>query len=237
MIGRKRFKVQFERTNRRLAFLGVMGGPVLFAAEMLSVLFKEFSLSDDGLLSWGTLSPWRIAASAVLGVIGTLLLLCGLWSGYRVVREHCHHIKRSLYLFGIAGRSVGSLCHFLIFCFIPLAVRFCLASDVSRESALARAKAGVLSLRLPILLCLGLLLFSVIFITIGLLHEDVHVSRNLAVLNTATLGVLGTALFLVIDGISWRGAFLGLFSLGDTLQAFAIYLYWRKKEREAEEEY
>ena len=62
------------KANRRLALLGILGGPVMFIAEMLSVLFSGFSLSNKGLRAWGALSGWRITLSVSLGVVGTLLV-------------------------------------------------------------------------------------------------------------------------------------------------------------------
>ena len=222
------------KANRRLALLGILGGPVMFIAEMLSVLVSGFSLSNKGLRAWGALSGWRITLSVSLGVVGTLLVLCGLWAGYRLVRAHCHQMKRSLYLFGMAGRGVGALFHFLVFCLLPLSMKVIAATGTVGDTAIERMKSSLAVIRVPMILCAALMLLGAVLVTAGLLSEDVHVSRNLAVLNAATLGILGAVLFMLVEDWSWRGVFLGLFNLGDSLQALAIWRYWNKKHKEAD---
>ena len=217
------------RNNRNLAWLGVLGGLVLAGAVCLSLCFKGFSLNASGLAAWGRLPTWRVALSAVLGVAGHLFLLCGLWSGYRIVRTHCHHIRRGMYLFGIGARSTGVLLHFLLFCLAPLHFR---AIGGMTGAAAVKAVSDIVAAVLPAAgVCLALLLFSVIAVTSALLSGDIHVSRSLAVMNIITAGLVPAGLFILMKDLDYRGALLAAACLGDSLQMFSILGYWRKKGR------
>ncbi len=217
------------RSNRNLAFLGFLGGLTLALAVCLSLCFGGFSLTAAGLAAWGRLPAWRVALSAVLGTAGHLLLLCGLWSGYRIVRVHCHHIRRGMYLFGMGARSAGVLLHFLLFCFPPLMIRF--MGGVNSASAVKAVTGIVVSVGPAAGLCLVLQLFAVIAVTAALLSGDVRVSRNLAIMNIITVGLVPAALFILMKDWDYRGVLIAAAYLGDSLQMLSILGYWRRKGR------
>ncbi len=213
-----------EKNNRDLALIGILGGPVLFAAVMLSVLFGGFSPDASGMAAWGSLPLWRTALSAVLGAAGTVMLLCGMWSGYRLVRTRCHHVRRSMYLAAMGARSLQSLSHFLFFCLPPLAVHA--GADGGRTAALLTGP-----LLPAAVLCVAAYLVSTLFSSAALLSGDVHVSRNPVILNGAVLGLIGVLFFFLMKEFAWRSVFLGLFCLGDSMQMSPVFGYWRKKAR------
>ena len=215
------------RNNRNLAVFGVLGGLVLALAVASSLCFKSFSLTSSGLAAWGRLPWWRIALSAVLGIAGHLLLLCGLWSGYRIVRTHCHHIRRGMYLFSIGARSAGVLLHFLLFCFIPLQIS---AMGGAISASAVKSVEGIAMAVLPAAgVCLVLQLFAAIAVTAVLLCGDVHVSRNLAFMNILTVGLVPFGLFILMKDWDYRGVLIAAACLGDSLQMLSILGYWRRK--------
>ena len=217
-------------SNRNLACLGVFGGIVLACAVCLSLCFSGFSLNASGLAAWGRLPTWRIALSAALGVAGHLFLLCGLWSGYRIVRMHCHHIRRGLFLFSIAARSTGVLLHFLLFCLVPLEIgALGGAASAAAVNALTKIALAVVP---SAAVCLALQLFSAVAVTSALLFEDVHVSRNLACMNILTVGLVPAGLFILMKEWDYRGVLIAAACLGDSLQMLSILGYWRRKGRE-----
>ncbi len=218
-----------EKTNRNLALLGALGGVVLAAALCLSLCFKGFALNTSGLGAWGELPAWRISLSAFLGVVGHMLLLCGLWSGYRIIRLHCHHIKRGMYLFSMAGRSTGVLLHFLLFCMLPILMKT--IGTVAGSTALKALVDSIKIMLLPTGVCLVLQLLSAVFVTVALLDKEVHVSKSLAFMNILTMGLVPALLAVLVLDWPYRGALFAAACLGDSLQMLAICGYWRKKAK------
>ncbi|MBR6705889.1 MAG: hypothetical protein IKI84_04325 [Clostridia bacterium] len=216
-------------SNRNLALLGVLGGLVLAMAVCLSLCFEGFSISASGIAAWGRLPVWRVALSAGLGVLGHLFLLCGLWSGYRIIRTHCHHIRRGLYLFGIGARSTGVLLHFLLFCFGPLLIRA--MGGMASAAAVKSVTEILLAVGPAAGVCLVLQIFAVIAVTAALLSGDVHVSRSLALMNILTVGLVPAGLFILMKDLDYRGVLIAAAYLGDSLQMFSILGYWRRKGR------
>lgn len=221
-------RMQFTgRKPKKYALLGMAGGVLFMVGDCLIFCCEGLGASGVQPL-WAQMPEWRFVLSAVLGFIGTALMLPAGLSVYRMIAESCGKVCRiltTLYLIGVA--STGYL-HFSLGSLMPLTYISVLSEGGTEELAASAAQrwGGYFA---------GLNIVLIGFLCVGYaLHFYVTVSgrsglpRWFCLVGPVGAFALGILWKLVFAGTAAEGAYGSCESLGEGLIFLTAYFYHKK---------
>ncbi|MDD3231315.1 MAG: hypothetical protein PHE09_19195 [Oscillospiraceae bacterium] len=217
------------KTNRILSLLGILGGVVFSVGDALLFLTPDYSPAENaGINYWQDMPMWRFGLSGVLGILGMLLLLCGVTAMYHAVRQRYGKAVQRWWPIGGLATVLTSLGHYLVGVWEPMQYKAMLATGLTADqftAVIAAQRGWVDAMTYIVIALLMVQLAAYVYI---ILSGKLGAPRWMAVLG-CDIALLGYPLCALLMHTGLQGLCSGLESLGEGLMYAAAYLYWKRK--------
>lgn len=213
--------------NKKLALGGVIGG-CLYALSSILLHWSGAMTGENPDPGWLTMGAMRCGAAELLALLGSVGLLAGFNSLYRMVKESCGKKMTRLSLIPVVGVVGMALFHGNVSCIEPLL--YPILAKGSADSLYPDVDAAISGSFAPVdLIILVTFYLQLIPLFYGVFSGRFGVKKGLIILNP----ILGLILGLVLGAIlpsPIKAISFGLRNLGEGLMYLIPLAYWKVKE-------
>ena len=217
-----------KNENKTFAFLGIIGAVVYAIADLFLYIGVDVSSSDT--LAMCRVSEWRVMASMWIGLFGSLGLLLGFISLYRLVKVSFG--EKIKYVMILPLLAIGGIlfCHFTLGVYNPLTYQSALKAGLSETQIkvlLENAARFLNPLTMTIVIC-GYT--AEIIVIVGVLSGRFGLKKRFLLFMYGAYAVI-TALVVVISKLSGESGLTGgLESLFETTFFLPAFFAWKKQK-------
>ncbi len=214
------------KNNRKLALFGIIGGILMMLANIL-VHTGTGMTGENPDPGWLSIPAILCGISEILAVLGTLGLLAGWVSLYRMTAETCGTRMQKFALIPAFGAVGMALFHGNISCIEPLIYQ--VLAQSGGEGMYSAMDAMISSSFAPVdLLILVTCYLQLILLLYGIFSGRFGVKKWMIVFNPVVGLVLGVVLGAILPP-SLNGFSLGMRNLGEGLMYVTPFVYWKAK--------
>jgi len=218
-------------TSKRMALAGIFGAVIYGIADMF--LYYGMDMFSEDVTALWRVPEWRLMTSMGIGVVGSLLLILGFLSLYRLYEVSFG--KWGKVLITPSFLCIGGVLymHFTLGVYSPLTFMSAIKAGVSEAAAIELIQ-NAQSYMEPLTLALVILgYFTEIVIITGILTGRIKLRKR--VLLYMYVGyVVVFAAFMLIGKLTGEWGLTGsLESLFETTFFIPAYVYWNQKEMRA----
>jgi len=215
------------KNNKKLAMGGVIGG-CLYALSSILIHWGGAITGENPDPGWLTMDAMRCGTAELLALLGSVGLLAGFISLYRMVKESCGKKMTRLSLIPVVGVVGMALFHGNVSCIEPLL--YPILAKGSADSLYPDVDAAISGSFAPAdLIILVTFYLQLIPLFYGVFSGRFGVKKGLIILNP----ILGLILGLVLGAIlpsPIKAISFGLRNLGEGLMYLIPLAYWKVKE-------
>ena len=215
--------------NKKYALSGIIGGICFEIADYFLFLSPDL-LHTDPDPAWLSMGNYRFMISAYLGLFGSILLLLGFISLYRMVKKTCSKNVCRFSFLGAGGITGICLAHFNIGCLSPLIYKSLLNRGYDSEVYLDLVKDLSEQLAPLSYLIIALFYTQLIVIVYGTVSGRFRIPKMLLIKIILATVLLSVIQNIVLSFFGIRGALGGMESLFEGMLYIVPYQYWRKHE-------
>lgn len=215
------------KSNKKLALGGVIGG-CLYALSTILLHWGGTMTGENPDPGWLTMGAMRCGVAELLALLGSVGLMAGFVSLYRMVKESCGEKMTRLTLIPVAGVVGMALFHGNVNCIEPLL--YPILEKGNAASLYPAVDAAISGSFAPVdLIILVTFYLQLIPLIYGVFSGRFGVKKRLVVFNPIIGLVLGLVLGAVLPS-PIKAIFYGLRNLGEGLMYLIPLAYWKAKE-------
>lgn len=213
--------------NKNLALFGIAGAVLYAIADLF--LYIGVDLSSSDILAMCRVSEWRLMTSMWIGLLGSLGLLCGFMSLYRLLRfSFGEKIKYLMILPFIAAGGI-LYCHFTLGVYNPLTYQAAIKAGIQEEELihlLENAGRYLNPLTMTIVIC-GYT--AEIIVIVGILSGKFGLKKRFLLFMYAGYALFTVLVVFISKFAGESGLQGGLESLFETTFFLPAFFAWKKQ--------
>ncbi len=217
------------RKMKGMALLGFIGGLLFAIGDCLVYMTPNIKNANGIFTDWEQMGMWRFSASVYLGCFGSILLIIGFHSLYKVVQVNCSVFIKGISQIIAAGIMLTAVGHFLIACIVPMtyksAIMAGMTTDAAQKIMMVWEESFVV---LEVLIATIVIILQSLFMIAMILRGQLECPKWMVILNPIFLIIISIPLSILFQDTVFAGVTDGFESLGEGALYIAVFWHWKK---------
>lgn len=218
-----------KNTNKMLALFGLIGAVLYAIADLF--LYIGVDVSSDNVLAMCRVSEWRVMVSMWIGLFGSLGLLLGFISLYRLVKITFGEKLKFIMILPLLAVGGILYCHFTLGVYNPLTYQSALKAGVSEERIVALLENAARFLN-PLTMTTVICGYTAeIIVLVGVLSGKFRLKKRFLLFMYGLYAIVAALVILLSKLLGEPGLTGGLESLFETTFFLPAFFAWENNFR------